>query len=162
MGDVLDFVSYCGLYCGLCAERARIPQQAGALRKAMAEEGWPSWGSAIPGFEEFWSFLEGLEADGGCPGCRSGGGPPNCQIRVCAQRRELDTCSQCTDFPCSHIEALGAVYPTLVADGRRLQKVGLRQWLAEQRERAQRGVVYADIRCRAGEGDLSQVFGEPE
>ena len=55
-------------------------------------------------------------------------------------------CNQCSDFPCERVEALAARYPTLLADNRRLRAVGLARWLAEQEERARRGVVYADIR----------------
>jgi hypothetical protein len=128
----------------------------------MAEEGWPEWGAEIPGFAEFWGFLEGLQDNGGCPGCRAGGGPLHCQIRACVKGRGLELCSQCADFPCSRIEALGAIYPTLIADNRRLQLVGLEQWLAEQEERARRGVVYADIRYRVDEAVQGQTFGEPE
>ncbi len=146
MSDQLEFVTYCGLFCELCAERARIPRRAQALQQAMTEEGWPYWGHTVPGFAEFWEFLEGLHADGGCPGCRAGGGYPECQIRACARGRDLRLCSQCPDFPCDHIEALGTAYPTLIADNRRLQAVGLEQWLDEQQERARRGFVYADIR----------------
>lgn len=145
MNEQLEFVTYCGLYCGLCAERTRIPQQAAALQAAMAQEGWPYWGPTVPDFAEFWRFLQGL-AEGGCPGCRAGGGYPECQIRVCARERSLDVCVHCSDFPCQQVETLAARYPTLIADNRRLQAVGLARWLAEQEERARRGVVYADIR----------------
>jgi len=65
-------------------------------------------------------------------------------------------------FPCSRIKALGDIYPTLIADNRRLQTVGLEQWLAEQEERARRGVVYADIRYQVDEAVRCQAFGEPE
>jgi hypothetical protein len=37
-GD-LDQVTYCGLYCPLCAERGRIPRQASILKESMAKEG---------------------------------------------------------------------------------------------------------------------------
>ena len=162
MTEKLEFATCCGLYCGLCASRARIPKRAVELREAMAEEGWPDWGAGIPGFTEFWRFLESLQANGGCPGCRAGGGPPFCQIRQCAQERGLELCSQCPDFPCPRIEALGAIYPTLIADNRRLQAVGLEQWLSEQEERARRGVVYADVRYQVDEAVRGQAFGEPE
>lgn len=142
----MEFVTYCGLYCKLCAERSRIPHRAAALREAMVEEGWPFWGDTVPGFGEFWTFLENLQTSGGCPGCRAGGGFPECQIRLCARRLGLDLCCHCPDFPCAHVEALAARYPTLIADNRRMQAVGLEQWLAEQEERVRRGVVYADIR----------------
>ena len=161
MTDSLEFVTYCGLYCGLCAERMRIPRQAAALQAAMTEEGWPYWGPTMSDFNEFWRFLQELTG-GGCPGCRAGGGPPDCPIRACAQQRSLDLCSQCPDFPCSRIEALVAIYPTLVADNCRRQAVGLEQWLKEQEERARRGVVYTDIRYKVDEAVRNQAFGEPE
>ena len=147
----MELVTFCGLYCDLCAERARIPQRAAALQAAMVEEGWPFWGPSVPGFAEFWSFLEGLASGTGCPGCRAGGGFPGCRIRICARERGLDGCSQCEDFACERVEALAARYPTLIADNVRMQAVGLEQWLAEQEERARRGVVYADIRYRVDE-----------
>jgi hypothetical protein len=145
MSEKLKFVTYCGLYCDLCAERTRIPRRAAALRQAMADEGWPYWGPSMPGFAEFWQFLHEL-THGGCPGCRAAGGYPECQIRSCARERNVELCSQCTDFPCEHLETLAARYPTLLADNRRLEAVGLERWLEEQQERARRGVVYADFR----------------
>jgi hypothetical protein len=153
MTDSLEFVTYCGLYCELCAERARIPQRAALLQEAMTDEGWPFWGQEVPGFTHFWEFLQQLQADGGCPGCRAGGGYPACAIRACAQERGLELCSQCEDLACDHVKALAAIYPTLLADNARLQSVGLEQWLAEQVERAARGVVYADIRYQVDEAD---------
>jgi len=144
----MELVTYCGLYCELCAERARIPQAARTLQAAMTEEGWPFWGPSTPGFSEFWAFLEKLGSGPGCPGCRAGGGYPECQIRVCARERGLEVCSRCIDFPCEHIESVAAAYPTLIADNRRMKAVGLEQWILEQQDRVRRGVVYADIRYR--------------
>lgn len=153
MTESLEFITYCGLYCELCAERTRIPQRAALLQQAMTDEGWPFWGHEVSGFTPFWEFLQQLQADGGCPGCRAGGGYPACRIRACARERGLELCSQCDDFACDHVKALAAIYPTLLADNARLQSVGLEQWLAEQVERVARGVVYADIRYRVEETD---------
>lgn len=151
MKEEMAFVTYCGLYCELCAERGRIPQRAAALQAAMADEGWPSWGQAMPGFAGFWEFLEKLQVGGGCPGCRADGGYPQCKIRICARNRGVELCAECPDFPCAEIERLGSIYATLIADNRRLQLVGLEQWRREQQERARRGFVYADVRYRAEE-----------
>jgi hypothetical protein len=159
MSEQLEFVTYCGLYCGLCAERSRIPRRAALLKQAMAEEGWPYWGPSVPDFAEFWRFLEKLHREGGCPGCRAGGGFPECQIRICAREREVEVCGQCADFPCRHVEALAARYPALIADNRRLQAIGLGQWLEEQAERARRGVVYADTRYTGGVDAPDQASG---
>jgi hypothetical protein len=149
MKEELEFVTYCGLYCELCAERGRIPQRAAALQAAMTDEGWPSWGQAMPGFVGFWEFLEKLQVGGGCPGCRADGGYPQCKIRICARSRGVELCAECTDFPCAEIERLGGIYATLLADNRRLRAVGMEQWRREQDERVRRGFVYADVRYRA-------------
>lgn len=146
--DKLDLVTYCGLYCGLCASRGRIPRQANVLRESMSKEGYEFWGKDLPGFNEFWSFLSDLsDPDKGCPGCRKGGGPPFCSIRKCARERKVDVCVFCEQYPCGRVLEIAKGYPTLIADGERMRKLGMEAWLQEQEERAKTGFAYADIRC---------------
>ena len=40
--DQISLVGYCGLYCGLCAERNRIPKQAKMLLQSL-QEGYDNW-----------------------------------------------------------------------------------------------------------------------
>ncbi len=146
--DKLKLVTYCGLYCGLCAQRGRIPRRANALRESMAKEGYDQWGGELPGFNEFWSFLESLcDPDKACPGCRQGGGPPFCGIRKCARSREISICVDCEEYPCDRVLQIAKGYPTLIADGRRMKEMGTDAWIREQEERAKTGFAYVDIRC---------------
>lgn len=148
MTDNLKDVTYCGLYCTLCGSRGRIPQRAQTLRDSMAEEGHNVWGKDIPGFTEFWTFLNDLcDPEKGCSGCRQGGGPPFCSIRKCCQNRGHDICVFCEDYPCRRITALAKGYPTLIADGKRIKDIGIDAWIEEQKKRVKTGFVYADIRC---------------
>jgi len=145
----LKYVTYCGLYCKLCANMARIPKQARALRETMAKEGWEFFGKEV--FSDFDAFWKGLELfsrhDQRCPGCRSGQcGYPGCEIRKCAQARKVAVCPACPEFPCAHVKKLAERYPTLIADGVRQQKIGLDAWIREQDERVDRGFCYAEIR----------------
>ena len=146
--QMLSYVAYCGLYCGLCAHRNRIPQQAKQLQKSLHEEGYDNWYQYVPDlkdtFQPFWHFL--LKLTGLDCACRTGGGPPDCKIRECAKRESVDMCPQCKEYPCKLVENLAEHYPTLIQDGKRLQEIGLEKWLREQQNRAERGVVYADIR----------------
>ena len=145
----LSLVTYCGLYCGLCAERCRIPQQARALRESMGKEGYEHWGTELPDFTAFWAFLSGIcDPDKACPGCRQDGGPPFCGIRKCARRRQIDVCAFCEDYPCHRIREIARGYPMLLADGARMKETGIDAWIAEQEGRARTGFAYADIRCR--------------
>jgi hypothetical protein len=146
--NLLRLVGYCGLYCGLCAHRNRIPKEARQLQKSLHEEGFDDWYKYIPEmkdvFPPFWQFLQNL-AELDCT-CRTGGGPPDCKIRNCTKEKQIDYCPQCKEYPCSLVTKLAEYYPTLIQDGKRLQKIGLEAWVKEQEERAKRGVVYADIR----------------
>ena len=145
--ESLKYVTYCGLYCGLCTQRSRIPQQAKALRDSMAKDGFDQWGQDMPNFKEFWSFLnQWCDLKNCCQGCRQGGGNPECEIRKCIQQRNIDFCPSCEDYPCDHISELCKIYPILIADGQRLKEIGVEQWIPEQHKRAETGFVYSDIR----------------
>ena len=146
--NLLCLVGYCGLHCELCAHRNRIPQQARQLQRSLHEEGFDDWYQYAPDlkdtFPPFWQFLQNL-ATLDCT-CRTGGGPPDCKIRRCAKQKSIEICPQCKEYPCQLITALAEHYPTVIQDGKRLQKIGLENWVKEQEERAERGVVYADTR----------------
>lgn len=144
----LSLVAYCGLHCDLCAQRCRIPKQAAQLRDSLQKEGCEYWGGGIAGFEQFWEVLNQFSDSGqSCPGCRQGGGFPDCEIRRCAKERNVEVCPRCSDFPCDRVKKLGKVYPTLIPDGRRLKRIGLAAWIQEQNQRGATGFAHADIRC---------------
>ena len=43
-----------------------------------------------------------------CAGCQSGGGPPDCAIRICAREKGYELCSSCADLEgCARFEWLG-------------------------------------------------------
>ena len=144
----LRLVTYCGLYCGLCAQRNRIPRRAESLREAMRIEGYEHWGAELQGFNEFWTFLGALaESEAKCS-CREGGcGPPFCGIRKCAQEKGVQVCALCDEYPCHRIDGIAKGYPLLLADGTRMKEIGLEAWIEEQEERSKTGFAYADIRC---------------
>lgn len=144
----LKYVTYCGLYCRLCATLARVPDQAATLRDTLRKEGWEIYGEyCMPGFKGFWEVLEKYAATGEtCPGCRGGCGDPDCTIRICARERGVELCPHCPDFPCDHIEALAKRYPNLIPDGNRMNSIGIDAWIEEQDQRLASGFCYADIR----------------
>jgi hypothetical protein len=58
--DKHSLVAYCGLYCDLCSQRTKVPEQAKALMKIMKKDDYENFGPDIQGFNEFWKFLKGL------------------------------------------------------------------------------------------------------
>lgn len=143
----LELVTYCGLYCGLCAARNRIPQRAASLRDAMRKEGYENWGKELPHFGEFWSFLNDLADSESRCSCRAVKcGPPFCTIRKCAPNKGIDVCPFCNEYPCSKILGIAKGYVTMLADGQRMKAIGIDAWVQEQEERRKTGFAYADIR----------------
>ena len=144
----LKYVTYCGLYCRLCANMARIPGQAAELRHSLELEGWDQ--HVMPhseGGREFWEVLgEMAQAAERCPGCRGGCGWPDCPMRKCARARGLDVCSECEEYPCEHVKELARRYPALIADGLRQREVGMERWIREQEARREAGFCYNQIR----------------
>ena len=139
--DKRQLVSYCGLYCGLCDWRTRVPERAKALAESLqtAENEGP---------EGFSRFLKGPTSVPEDKCCRSGKcGAPHCAIRKCAIEKSIETCPQCQDYPCRRVMTLAKSEPTLLHDGERIREHGLDQWIEEQEERRRAGFCYADIRC---------------
>ena len=145
--EKLEQVTYCGLYCGLCTHRNRVPKQAGSLKETMKKEGWEYWGGKEPNFKEFWAYLNGLaEMESECS-CRKGKcGPPFCGIRKCAPKKNIDACPFCDEYPCHRILGLAEGYVNLLADGKRMKEKGIDAWIEEQEKRRETGFAYSDIR----------------
>jgi hypothetical protein len=143
----LNQVTYCGLYCGLCSERNRIPEQARLLSYSMQKDGWDNWGQEEPHFKEFWSFLNRLvDSESKCS-CREGKcGPQFCGIRKCAQTKGIEICPFCNEYPCDRILGVAKGYPTMLADAQRMKEKGIDSWIQEQEERRKTGFAYVDIR----------------
>lgn len=142
------YVTYCGLYCKLCSNMARIPPQARALLQTLDKGGWRDFGQYVyDSFDKFLGILESMtKGDVDCPGCREGCGDPGCKIRECAKAKGMELCSLCDDFPCDNIKTLAKHYPNLIADGMRQKEIGLESWIEEQEERCRAGACYDDFK----------------
>ncbi|MGQ9629682.1 MAG: DUF3795 domain-containing protein [bacterium] len=132
--DGLKLVTYCGLYCGLCAQRGRIPHRANALRESMAKEGYEFWGGELPGFKNFWAFLTSLcDPDKSCAGCRQGGGPPFCSIRKCAVNERSIYVSFARNIHVKGCLGSQRVIPPLLRMGREYKRSELKIGLENRR-----------------------------
>jgi len=134
-------VGYCGIYCGLCEKRGRIPERAASLLEAMrkAEYGAPA---------QTWESLEKMAQPASDMCCRTGKcGAPFCALRKCVRAKGLEVCPQCEQYPCERVRLFGTSEPLLLADGHRIRERGLDSWIEEQERRRQDGFCYADIRC---------------
>ena len=125
MSDSRLLLGVCGLYCGACYHyRASFPDGKHLLAAAHRH------GRELQGYI--------------CAGCRSDvlyihPGCAKCKLRACAERKNIQHCGLCFDFPCDQIKTFqndGRIHHLdVISNLERLRKVGAEQWLAEQQQR---------------------------
>ncbi len=146
--DKKQYVTYCGLYCDLCDQRLRLPQQASALLQTLRAAEYDEWAHSLPDFTEFWRFLNGLADVPEDKCCRNNTcGAPDCAMRACAIRRGVELCPECEDYPCDYIRRFNTCEPLLIHDGRRIQANGVDAWITKQEQRKAAGFCYSEVRC---------------
>lgn len=119
----------------------------------MRKEGYENWGSELPHFVEFWSFLNDMADSEARCSCREGKcEPPFCGIRKCAQEKSINVCPFCEEYPCQKIMGYG----TMLADAQRMKTIGFNAWTQEQEERKDTGFCYADVRIYPYEVPVDQ------
>jgi hypothetical protein len=119
--DDENLIAYCGLYCKDChGYNGRIPDLARDLRKELRESKYDkfaafistySFGKDYKNYDECYKVLGAMVKFRCRKGCKNGGGPPFCNIRKCAQKKELDGCWECTDLEtCKKLDFLRPVH----------------------------------------------------
>ena len=98
-----DFVSPCGLYCGVCAIYIAHRDNNQKLKEGLVRlyQGGTAGKGTLPNSENL------TTDDIQCNGCLSDVKFMHCQqceIRGCAQEKGYAGCHECDEFPCQHIE----------------------------------------------------------
>lgn len=144
-----DLITYCGLFCDLCAERCILPRMARELLATVKDEGYDCFCEFVPGMKDHYpSFVKVLQdlSEMDCK-CRDGsGGPPGCEIRICAKGKGMFVCMDCQDFPCDKWISVAKVYPFLIMDSTRYKEAGREAWLMEQKAKGAKGFCYRMVR----------------
>ncbi|WP_180141880.1 DUF3795 domain-containing protein [Desulfoluna butyratoxydans] len=113
---------YCGLYCGACSFKVAFDTNERDHIECMPAK-----------YEKFRDLP--LEF---CPGCRLENQCGKCEIKDCAEKKEIEFCSQCNEFPCIKLENFNndgiphhyeAIKNLLL-----LKEIGTSEWIALQRE----------------------------
>lgn len=98
-----DYLSPCGLYCGVCAIHIAHRDGNEKLKQRLVTlyKGGVAGKGALP------NSVNLSTGDIRCEGCLSGCLFMHCQqcdIRNCTKEKGISGCHQCDDFPCAHIE----------------------------------------------------------
>ncbi len=116
-----NLIAYCGLYCGDChGFSGKIPDLARDLRKELRKMRYDKFAEAIStgsfgkdfkNYEECYKVLGAMVKFRCRKGCRNGGGPPFCKIRICAQKKGIEGCWLCDEFEsCKKMDFLFPVH----------------------------------------------------
>jgi len=131
-----DFISPCGLYCGVCAIYIAARDNNSRLKEGLVnlyKGGTPGKGTLLN--------CENLSAaDIHCGGCLSDDLFIHCQqcaIRACTNEKRYTGCHECDDFPCHHIDNF------LMAVGKKvilrsvpyLREFGTEKWVRDEEAR---------------------------
>lgn len=146
-----DLAGYCGLYCGACGIRqGKIKQAVENLRKVTSAYGFDKsapelakWEPAFQHFKEYEDVLNGwVRMFGECPGCRKGGGDPNCAVRTCGTQKRFVTCAECSEMDgCEKVKQYG---PRAMEGLHRIKTQGIDRWVGEMQKKANAGYSYLD------------------
>jgi hypothetical protein len=135
---------YCGLYCENCAVKVKVEPASKILYEEMKKAGFEEIIHFIPDGDKFWSFLKGMAVEGVCISCKEGSGNTGCQVRICAQEKNVEMCAFCESYPCEKFVGFFEGYPILKHDNSVLLEEGIKAWSKLQDERRARAFTYTD------------------
>jgi len=140
-----DSITYCGLYDGTCArwrEYSAFRDLAAVLAEWVDAQGFQHWmPEAVKEFDyaEFRRALDFISREDTwlvCQRCCKGGdGRPDCPIRKCCQRRGLDICFDCGEFPCDKVKD----DTRMMERAKEYREFGKEEWLRQQVGKAKQG-----------------------
>ena len=91
-----------------------------------------------PVFKKYQDFKEMLDyfASENCQGCRNEQCRlfKNCGVRVCHQKKMIDFCYQCDQFPCENTNFDPGLYKGWVIINKKIKEKGVEQFAKEARE----------------------------
>lgn len=101
-------MGYCGIWCGGCVVgNGTLGELTKRYEELIRAYGVGDWGPEDLDYDRLVQGLESIQRIPPCSGCLMGGGRENCELRTCASKKELDSCSECRDIAvCEHGEIL--------------------------------------------------------
>jgi hypothetical protein len=135
-----ELVAYCGLYCGDCVKfKQNVSKLAKDLESELSSENFKKLAARIPGIKDYNEFSKVLKTitELKCnDSCRAGGGNPDCEVRLCCQKKGYFTCAECDEFLyCPELAGVPAIQCGIVAyvkELQRIKEIGLDAWLEEK------------------------------
>jgi len=131
-----DFISPCGLYCGVCAIHIAHRDNNSKFKKGLLNvyQGKVSGKGALPNSDSL------TTDDIRCGGCYSSDlfmHCKQCEIRDCTEKKGISGCHKCNEFPCSFIHnfpmAIGK--KVILRSVPYRKKYGTEKWVQDEERR---------------------------
>lgn len=137
--NVKNQIGCCGIWCGSCLGGNGALQELTRKYEQIIKRSQPSvieWAPKQFNFNGLMRELTFIQAMPNCPGCRKGGGTPNCKVRICALNKGVAYCSQCEQLlTCGEFEELEKNNPKikegLIEIKNKGQAVLMKKWMGE-------------------------------
>jgi hypothetical protein len=112
--DVKKQVGPCGITCGTCfLGNGSVANSAKTTIDYINMIGIKEWAPLVPegkdlNWDETEKTLNWMTKYAYCEGCEKGGGPPDCTIRMCANKKGYELCNKCNELDdCTKFDWLG-------------------------------------------------------
>jgi hypothetical protein len=140
---VKDQIGFCGIYCGSCiVGNGVLRELTKRYHELTTAYGLKEWGPKNFDYDQFAKGLSSISTMPLCPGCLKGGGRDDCEIRACAQSKQVEDCGECSEpGDCAHSDLLermrsGAEAAGIfVKRGTGERRELLEEWVVELRQR---------------------------
>ncbi|NCO97222.1 MAG: hypothetical protein COY38_02705 [Candidatus Aenigmarchaeota archaeon CG_4_10_14_0_8_um_filter_37_24] len=130
-----ELITFCGLYCPDCINhKGEVADLARDLRKKLREEKMDKVSKGLSKyFKEFKNYGQCYEVLGAMVRlrcnrtCRKGGGPPQCKVRNCCKKKDIQGCWECGEFEtCDKLDFLKPLHGKAnIENLKKLKKNGL-------------------------------------
>jgi len=138
-------VAPCGLLCETCFAHVDGNIRRLSLELKEALDNFEVYAKRFetllgaPIFRKYPDFKEVLDylAAPNCQGCRQEQCRlfKNCGVRACHQRRQIDYCHQCDEFPCNRTRFDERLYKVWLSINEKIKQVGMAHYYEEARTR---------------------------
>ncbi len=141
--DVKARLAPCGLHCGKCFAFRDGEIHDAAVRLQTYLGNFAPYAARFaeqldPVFGEYPAFAALLDylAKADCGGCRAEKCKyyKDCEVRACAQEKQVDFCCDCPEFPCAHTGLDANLYQRHVAINRKIAETGPEAYYATIRD----------------------------
>jgi hypothetical protein len=134
---VKDQIGYCGIWCGSCAGGNGVTQELTKRYEEFVKRNQiDKWAPKDFDLKEFMRGLGSIQKVKPCPGCREGGGAPECIIRACAKGKGYEYCYECGRLKdCDKFSSLEEGLPEIKKELQRLKgrrkETSMEDWTRE-------------------------------